>query len=102
MRNPCLKCYIQKKLKANSQPPTANRQQPTANRRQLMLFLIQLFMHSLLHLLLSMLWLNYGNHGELQPDVVLGHSLGEYIAACVAGVFTLEDGLKLVASHAGL
>ena len=42
------------------------------------------------------LWQSWG----IVPDVVMGHSLGEYVAACVAGVFTLEEGLKLVA-HRG-
>ncbi|NER24034.1 MAG: SDR family NAD(P)-dependent oxidoreductase, partial [Symploca sp. SIO1C2] len=42
---------------------------------------------------LAQLWKSWG----IEPDVVMGHSVGEYVAACVAGVFSLEDGLKLIA-----
>ena len=47
---------------------------------------------------LAALWRHWG----LEPAAVMGHSLGEYIAACVAGLFSLEDGLKLIAKRAEL
>ncbi len=38
----------------------------------------------------------------LEPDYMIGHSLGEYTAACVGGVFSLEDGLSLLTKRAEL
>ena len=47
---------------------------------------------------LARLWRSWG----IEPAAVLGHSVGEYAAACIAGVFGLEDGLKLVAARGRL
>lgn len=47
---------------------------------------------------LAQLYLSWG----IGPSVVMGHSLGELIAACIAGVMTLEDAILLVAERARL
>jgi acyl transferase domain-containing protein/acyl carrier protein len=47
---------------------------------------------------LAELWRSWG----VTPSFVLGHSVGEYVAAAVAGVFTLEQGLELLARRAAL
>lgn len=41
-------------------------------------------------------------HRGLKPDVVLGHSVGQYAAACVAGVMSWDDGLKLITERGRL
>lgn len=47
---------------------------------------------------LAQLWMSWG----VQPAAVMGHSVGEYVAACIAGVFSLDDALTLIAERGRL
>ena len=47
---------------------------------------------------LARLWMRWG----IQPEALIGHSLGEFVAACLSGVFSVDDALRLVAERGRL
>jgi acyl transferase domain-containing protein/acyl carrier protein len=71
-------------------PEEANRQLQQTWLSQPALFVIEYA--------LAQLWMGWGIH----PQAMIGHSIGEYVAACLAGVFSLEDALALVATRGRL
>ena len=74
---------------AHEDPATARQLEQTINA-QPALFAVEYA--------LAQLYMHWG----IKPQAMLCHSIGEYVAACIAGVFTLDDALELVAARGEL
>ncbi len=70
-------------------PPVGQREKATEQLQQTGLTQPALFM---VEYALARLWMSWG----ITPAACIGHSIGEYVAACLSGVLTLSDALKLV------
>jgi acyl transferase domain-containing protein len=83
--------------KNENQPATRNPQPATSsdkiNQTEIAQPLLFVFEYALARLLM---------HWGLKPYAMIGHSIGEYTAACLSGVFSPEDGLRLVAARGKL
>ena len=77
---------LKKMLAGNTQPPDDEdaRRLNQVEHLQPALFTIEYA--------LARLWIDLG----VVPQAIVGHSMGEYVAACLSGVFSLEDALRLI------
>lgn len=76
-------------------PPEAEKEAATEKLNQTWLTQPALFA---IEYSLARWWMSLG----VEPAVMVGHSIGEYVSACLAGVFTLEDALAIVAARGRL
>lgn len=93
-----LQPYLERPLLEILYPPTDEESQLDAAESQLQATAYTQPALFALEYALYQVWKSWG----IEPTVVMGHSVGEYVAACVAGVFSLADGLKLIAHRARL
>ena len=84
-KSSCRRCYIQPKTRRKGQ----------ARITETILAQPAIFAVSYA---LAQLWLSWG----IRPTAILGHSVGEFVGACLADVFSLEDALQLVVARGRL
>jgi amino acid adenylation domain-containing protein len=75
---------------SDSQLPASSEEMNQIEISQILIFILE---YSLARLLMK--W-------GIKPEAMIGYSFGEYTAACIAGVFSLENALKLVVSRGQL
>ena len=90
-----LKPHLKLDLRDVLYPAEADAKEATEKLKQTWLTQPALFV---IEYALAQLWMSWG----VKPQAMIGHSIGEYVAACLAGVFALEDGLALVAERGRL
>ena len=95
MNRPLLSVLYSDRRLERSYRGSGGAEQASRNLNQTLYAQISLFA---LEYSLFELWKSWG----VEPDVVMGHSIGEYVAACAAGIFDLKDGLRLVAERGRL
>src|SRR5260370_42471563 len=88
-----LKPHIGSDLRSLLDPSPENREE--ANRRLNETLIAQPAIFSIEYAL-ARLWMSWG----INPQAMIGHSVGEFVAACLAGVFSLEVRLSPVAALA--
>ena len=90
-----LEQHLQLDLRAVLYPSAERADEASEQLKQTQLTQAALFV---IEYALAQLWMRWG----VRPAALIGHSIGEYVAACLAGVFTLEDALKVVAERGRL
>ncbi|MBW4611886.1 MAG: SDR family NAD(P)-dependent oxidoreductase [Desmonostoc vinosum HA7617-LM4] len=90
-----LKPYLGLDLRHVLYPDAAEKEKATEQLQQTCLAQPALFT---IEYALAQLWMAWGVH----PETMIGHSIGEYVAAALAGVFSLADALALVATRGRL
>ncbi|WP_223635567.1 type I polyketide synthase [Corallococcus sp. EGB] len=90
-----LKPHLGLDLRTVLYPPADAREKATEQLKQTSLTQPALFV---IEYALAKLWASWG----VTPQAMVGHSIGEYVAACLSGVFSLDDALALVATRGRL
>jgi acyl transferase domain-containing protein/acyl carrier protein len=90
-----LRPYLKRNLLEILYPDTLDTHENEAQLRQTAITQPALFVFEYS---LAKLWMLWGIH----PSAMIGHSIGEYVAACLAGVFSLEDALPLLVERGRL